>query len=114
MNKSGKKTRVVVIGTGAVGSTTAYTLLLRERMSELVLIDANHKKAMGDALDMNHGLPFTGRTKIWAGNYSDCEGADIIIIAAGAAQKPGETRIDLLKRNVSIFDNIINNITQYN
>lgn len=109
-----KKTRVVVIGTGAVGSTTAYTLLLRERMTELVLIDVNHNKAKGDALDMNHGIPFTGRTKLWAGDYADCEGADIVIIAAGAAQKPGESRIDLLKRNVRIFDDIVSNVTKYN
>ncbi|MCY9593872.1 L-lactate dehydrogenase [Paenibacillus chitinolyticus] len=109
-----KKSRIVVIGTGAVGSTTAYTLLLRERMSELVLIDYNHAKANGDALDMNHGLPFTGRVKVWAGDYSDCEGADIIIICAGVAQKQGETRLDLLKRNVDIFNGIVENVTKYN
>ncbi|MBP1999854.1 L-lactate dehydrogenase [Paenibacillus shirakamiensis] len=106
--------RVVIIGTGAVGATTAYTLLLRERVSELVLIDANHEKALGEALDMNHGLPFTGGVKIWAGEYSDCAGADIVIIAAGASQRPGETRIDLLKRNAGIFDNIIHNIVEHN
>lgn len=106
--------RVVIIGTGAVGATTAYTLLLRERVSELVLIDANHEKALGEALDMNHGLPFTGGVKIWAGDYSDCAGADIVIIAAGASQRPGETRIDLLKRNAGIFDSIIQNIVKYN
>ncbi|MNH91633.1 L-lactate dehydrogenase [compost metagenome] len=106
--------RVVIIGTGAVGSTTAYTLLLRERVSELVLIDANHEKALGEALDMNHGLPFTGGVKLWAGDYSDCAGADIVIIAAGASQRPGETRIDLLKRNAGIFDSIIQNIVKYN
>ena len=85
-----KKTRIVIIGIGAVGSTTAYTLLLRERMDELVLIDANKEKAIGDALDMNHGLPFVGKAEVWAGNYEDCAGADIIVITAGAAQKPGE------------------------
>ncbi|USB31600.1 L-lactate dehydrogenase [Paenibacillus sp. YPG26] len=106
--------RVVIIGTGAVGATTAYTLLLRERVSELVLIDANHEKAHGEALDMNHGLPFTGGVKLWAGDYSDCAGADIVIIAAGASQRPGETRIDLLKRNAGIFDSIIQNIVKYN
>lgn len=106
--------KVVIIGTGAVGATTAYTLLLRERVSELVLIDANKERALGEALDMNHGLPFTGGMKIWAGDYSDCAGADIIVIAAGASQQPGETRLDLLKRNASIFDSIIHNIVQYN
>lgn len=109
-----KKTRIVVIGIGAVGSTTAYTLLLRRRMDELVLIDANQAKAVGDALDMNHGLPFVGKTDVWAGTYEDCKGADIIIITAGAAQKPGESRIDLLKRNVSIFQSITDEVLKYN
>ncbi|WP_017812137.1 MULTISPECIES: L-lactate dehydrogenase [Paenibacillus] len=109
-----KPHRVVVIGTGAVGSTTAYTLLLRNRMSELVFIDANKDKALGEALDMNHGLPFVGGVKLWAGDYSDCKDADIIIIAAGSNQRPGETRIDLLNRNAAIFDDIIKNITKYN
>ncbi|AWB44799.1 L-lactate dehydrogenase [Paenibacillus sp. CAA11] len=115
MKKSGQRSnRVVIIGTGAVGATTAYTLFLRERVSELVLIDANHDKALGEALDMNHGMPFTGGVKLWAGDYSDCADADIIIIAAGSNQRPGETRIDLLKRNASIFDSIIQNIVKYN
>jgi L-lactate dehydrogenase len=109
-----KKTRIVIIGSGAVGSTTAFTLLLRERMDELVLIDANRNKAIGDALDMNHGLPFLGKAKIWAGSYEDCSDADIIIITAGAAQRLGESRIDLLKRNVAIFENITDEILKHN
>lgn len=107
-------TKIALIGVGAVGSTTAYTLLLRNRTDELVLIDANHAKAVGDALDMNHGLAFTGGTKVWAGTFEDCRGADIIIITAGAAQKPGETRTDLLKRNAAIFDSIIEEVMKYN
>jgi len=83
-------------------------------VSELVLIDANKEKALGEALDMNHGLPFTGGVKLWAGDYSDCAEADVIVIAAGASQRPGETRIDLLKRNAVIFDSIIQNIVKYN
>ncbi|GAX90863.1 L-lactate dehydrogenase [Effusibacillus lacus] len=114
MNQQFKATRIAVIGAGAVGSTTAYTLLLRHRATELVLIDANRNKALGDALDMNHGLPFVGGVKVWAGDYPDCADADIIIIAAGAAQRPGETRLDLLKRNVEIFENIIENVLKYN
>ncbi len=109
-----KPSRVVIIGTGAVGTTTAYTLLLRHRMTELVLIDVNHKKALGEALDMNHGLPFVGGVKLWAGDYEDCAEADIIIVTAGTSQKPGETRIDLLNRNVVIFKDIIQKVTQYN
>ncbi|MBO2942969.1 L-lactate dehydrogenase [Paenibacillus sp. F411] len=109
-----KPTRVVIIGAGAVGTTTAYTLMLRKRVSEIVLIDVNHEKAVGEALDMNHGLPFVGGVKIWAGDYSDCAGADIMIVTAGAAQKTGETRLDLLKKNAAIFKDIVHNITQYN
>lgn len=114
MTSTSKRTRIVVIGVGSVGSTTAYTLLLRGRMEELVLIDSNQKKAIGDALDMNHGLPFVGRAKVWAGTYEDCRDADIIIITAGAAQKPGENRIDLLKRNVTIFESITTEVLKYN
>jgi len=109
-----KKRRIVVIGVGAVGSTTAYTLLLRQRMDELVLIDANKEKAIGDALDMNHGLAFLGKANVWAGSYEDCADADIIIITAGVAQKPGESRVDLLKRNVAVFENITNQVLQFN
>ncbi len=109
-----KKTKIVVIGVGAVGSTTAYTLLLRQRMDELVLIDANMDKAIGDALDMNHGMPFIGGTKVWAGSYKDCENADIIIITAGSAQKPGESRVELLKRNIGIYESIIGEVLKYN
>jgi L-lactate dehydrogenase len=109
-----KKSRIVVIGVGAVGSTTAYTLLLRERMDELVLIDANQGKALGDALDMNHGLPFLGRAHVWAGTYEDCKDADIIIITAGAAQRPGESRVDLLKRNVAIYESITSEVLKHN
>lgn len=111
---SHKKTRIVIIGVGAVGSTTAYTLLLRGRADELVLIDANHKKALGDALDMNHGMPFVGNAEVWAGTYEDCRDADIIIITAGAAQKPGESRIELLKRNVAIFESITTEVLKHN
>jgi L-lactate dehydrogenase len=110
MSTSLKNTRIAIVGVGAVGSTTAYTLLLRERMDELVLIDANNAKAVGDALDMNHGLPFLGKARVWAGTYDDCRDADIIIITAGVSQRPGESRIDLLKRNVAIFETITNDI----
>ena len=103
-----------MIGVGAVGSTTAFTLLLRERMDELVLIDVNREKAIGDALDMNHGLPFLGKADVWAGTYEDCRGADIIIITAGAAQRPGETRVELLKRNVAIYESITDEVLRYN
>jgi len=110
MTSSFKITRIAIIGVGAVGSTTAYTLLLRERVDELVLIDANKAKAIGDALDINHGFPFVGKASVWAGSYQDCRDADIIIITAGVPQHPGESRIDLLKRNVAIFESITDEI----
>ncbi|MEK0317664.1 L-lactate dehydrogenase [Cohnella sp. 56] len=109
-----KKTRIVIVGAGAVGSTTAYTLMLRNRVDELVLIDANHKKAVGDALDMNHGMPFLGGGDLWAGGYEDCKDADIIVITAGAAQREGESRVDLLKRNAVIIDSIVEEVLKYN
>ncbi|MFD0674876.1 L-lactate dehydrogenase [Cohnella sp. GCM10027633] len=109
-----KKSRIVIIGSGAVGATTAYTLMLRDRADELVLIDANRSKASGDALDMNHGIPFLGGTKLWAGTYEDCKGADIIVITAGAAQREGEPRTELLKRNVVIMESILDEVLKYN
>jgi L-lactate dehydrogenase len=109
-----KSSKIVLIGSGMVGSTFAYTVLLRGLAHELVIIDVNRSKAEGDALDLNHGLMLAKPMKIYAGDYSDCKGADIIVITAGAAQKPGETRIDLMNRNVAIFDAIIKQVTQHN
>jgi L-lactate dehydrogenase len=109
-----KTSKIVLIGSGAVGSTFAYTVLVKGLAHELVIIDANRAKAEGDALDLNHGLHLAKPMKITAGDYPDCAGADIIVITAGAAQRPGETRIDLMHRNVAIFDSIIKQVTQYN
>ncbi|MBB6444921.1 L-lactate dehydrogenase [Bacillus benzoevorans] len=100
--------RVALIGTGAVGSSYAFALLNQGLTEEIVLIDLNQKKAEGDAMDLNHGLPFSpARTKIWSGHYSDCKDADIVVICAGAAQKPGETRLDLVEKNTKIFKGIV-------
>jgi L-lactate dehydrogenase len=110
--KTAKK--VTVVGAGFVGSTTAYTLMLSGLVSELVLIDLNKDKSEGEVMDMNHGMPFVRPVKISSGDYSDSAGSDIIIITAGANQKPGETRIDLLHKNTSIFKGIIGEITKYN
>ena len=96
------------------GVNYGYTLLLRGRVDELVLIDSNKGKAIGDALDMNHGLPFLTKAKVWAGSYEDCDEADIVIITAGVAQQPGESRIDLLKRNVTIFESITDEVLKHN
>jgi len=109
-----KTSKIVLIGSGMVGSTFAYTVLLRGLAHELVIIDVNRAKAEGDALDLVHGLMLAKPMKIYAGEYKDCAGADIIVITAGAAQRPGETRTDLMSRNVAIFDSIIKQVVQYN
>ncbi len=107
------KGKITVIGAGAVGATTAYTLMLSGLVSEIVLIDINKNKAEGDALDMNHGISFVSPVKIIAGDYEDIVGSDMVIITAGASQEPHEKRTDLLKRNVKIMEDIVNNVLKY-
>jgi L-lactate dehydrogenase len=106
--------RVAVVGTGNVGATFAYTLLLSGLASEIVLIDANKARAEGEAMDLNHAVPMAHPTRIWAGGYEDCAGAMVTVISAGSAQKPGETRLDLLQRNVNIFRQIIPGVVEHN
>jgi L-lactate dehydrogenase len=108
---SDRVNRVVLIGTGAVGSSYAFALLNQGVTEELVLIDLNKEKSEGDAMDLNHGMAFApSYTKIWFGDYSDCKDADLIVICAGAAQKPGETRLDLVEKNARIFKGIVDQI----
>ncbi len=103
--------RVALIGTGFVGSSYAFAMLNQGITEELVLIDLNKEKAEGDAMDLNHGLPFApSRTKIWYGSYADCGEADLVVITAGANQKPGETRLDLVEKNTRIFKAIVEEI----
>jgi len=100
--------KIAIIGDGAVGSSIAYTLMLGHAVNEIVIIDLNKDKATGDALDMADGMSFLSVPKtIYAGDYSSVKGAHMVIITAGAAQKPGETRLDLLKKNASIMDSVI-------
>ncbi|MCM2326105.1 MAG: L-lactate dehydrogenase [Candidatus Woesearchaeota archaeon] len=107
--------KVAIIGAGFVGSTSAYALLIDGAASEIALIDVNKEKAKGEALDLVHGNLFTARTKVTYGDsYSLCKGAEIIIVTAGAAQKPGETRLDLTKKNAGILKGIISEIVKYN
>ena len=105
--------KVVVVGAGAVGSTTAYTLLLGGLFQEIVLVDIRRDKAEGDALDMAHGVSLVKPVTVYAGDYSDCKDADIVIITAGAPQKGVETRLDLLKDNVEVFRQIIKDVMKY-
>lgn len=101
-----KPTRVAVVGAGIVGSTYAYTVLLQDLADEIVLIDVRGDKARGEAMDLSHAAPFTGRTAIWAGTMDDLTEADLIMISAGMNQKPGQTRMDLLRENARIVGDI--------
>ena len=104
--------RVAIVGAGNVGSTFAYALLLSGLASEIVLIDANARRAEGEAMDLAHAVAFSRPTRIWAGDYADCAGASVTVVAAGAGQKPGETRLDLARRNVEIFGQIVPRIAE--
>lgn len=106
--------KVAMIGCGFVGSASAFALMQSGMFSEMVLIDADRDKAEGEAMDISHGVPFAGNMKIYAGNYDDIVDAFIIIISAGAGQKPGETRLDLVNKNVAIFKSIIPEIVKRN
>lgn len=106
--------KAAMIGCGAVGATSAFSLVQSGLFSELVLIDANQEKAEGEAMDLNHGLPFARPMKVYAGTYDDLADCFLIIITAGAAQKPDETRIDLVNKNVAIFKSIIPEIVKRN
>jgi len=106
--------RIAIVGAGNVGSTFAYSLLLSGLAGEIVLIDADKQRAGGEVMDLNHALPLTRPARVWQGVYADCAGADVIVISAGAAQRKGETRPDLLKRNIEVFKEIIPAVTRFN
>ena len=105
--------KVILIGTGMVGMSYAYALLNQNACDELVLLDIDRQRAEGEAMDLNHGLAFSGsHMKIYAGDYRDCANADSVVICAGVAQKPGESRLDLLQRNTRVFQSIIDPVTE--
>lgn len=119
MNQENRKEQVnlrkaAVIGCGFVGSATAFSLMQSGLFSEIVLIDADMDRAEGEALDISHGVPFSRHMKVYAGTYEDIVDAAIIIITAGANQKPDETRLDLVHKNVAIFRSIIPEIAKRN
>ena len=109
-----RPSRVAIIGAGNVGATFAYALMLSGLASEIVLIDANQAKAEGEAMDLNHAVPLASPCKIWAGSYEDCAGAVVTVITAGSAQRPGETRLDLVQRNTNIFRQIVPAVARNN
>ena len=114
MSKGINSRKVAVIGTGFVGSSSAFALMESGLFTEMVLIDADKNRAEGEALDIAHGLPFARPMKITAGDYDDIVDAAIIVVTAGAGQKPGETRLDLVNKNVNIFKSIIPEIAKRN
>jgi L-lactate dehydrogenase len=106
--------KVGLVGAGMVGSSFAYALIQRGLANELVLIDADKARAEGEAMDLNHGLPFVRPMRIYAGDYAQLAGADVVVICAGANQRPGETRLDLLQRNAAVFRDVVPQIVAAN
>ena len=105
--------KITVIGAGSVGSTIAYTLAIGGYVSEIVMIDINEEKALGEALDIRQGTPFCPPVSIYAGSYRDAANSDIVLLTSGLARKPGQTRLDLAQANVNIMKSIIPQITAY-
>ena len=105
--------KISIIGTGSVGATIAYTLTVMGIASEIVMIDINNEKALGEALDIRQGTPFCGACSVYAGDYRDAAGSNIVIITSGVARKPGQTRLELAQTNVNITKMIIPEITKY-
>lgn len=106
--------RVAVVGTGNVGASFAYALVLSGLAAEIVLVDANARRAEGEAMDLTHAVPFAKPTRIWAGSLADTAGAAVTVISAGAAQKPGESRLDLVRKNDGIFASIVPQVAAAN
>lgn len=112
MNKK-RCAKISIIGAGDVGATAAYALIMEGLASELVIVDVNKPKAEGEVLDLSHGAGFIKPVDITSGDYENTKNSDIIIITAGAAQKPGETRLDLVNKNIKIFESIIPEVVKY-
>ncbi|MDR0977886.1 MAG: L-lactate dehydrogenase [Endomicrobium sp.] len=105
--------KICIIGCGNVGMRYAYSMMISAAAREIILIDSDRKKAEGEAMDLSHGAPFVSPVRIYAGDYCDAENSDLTVITAGRGQKPGETRIDLIKGNVEIFKTILPQIMKY-
>ena len=104
--------KIAIVGCGFVGAASAFAIMQSGLFSEMVLLDQDRDKAEGEALDISHGLPFMKPMHIYAGDYPDIADAAIIVVTAGAGQKPGETRLDLVKRNIAIFKSVIPRIAE--
>jgi L-lactate dehydrogenase len=106
--------KVGIIGSGMVGATSAYAIMMRKAASEIVLIDANERRAVAEAEDISHAVPFAEATDVYAGSYTDLADAKIVVIAAGAGQKPGESRLSLMDRNAAILSDILEKTVRVN
>ncbi len=106
--------KVGIVGTGLVGSTFAYSLVLTGAASEVVLVDIDPDKAAGQAMDISHAVPLAHPVHVRSGSYGDLEGAKVVVVAAGVNQRPGETRLDLLRNNAEVFESVISQITENN
>lgn len=104
--------KVGIIGSGMVGATSAYAIMMKKAANEIVLIDSNPLRASAEAQDIQHAVPFAHATDIYAGSYNDLKDAKVVVIAAGASQKPGETRLMLMERNAAIMKSIISNVAE--
>jgi L-lactate dehydrogenase len=106
--------KIVIVGAGFVGTSFAYSLLIRGLATQIVIIDINKDRAQGEAMDLNHGLPFAYPTKIWAGDYPDCKDADIVVIAVDKGQKIEQSRLELAEGNYQVLKQIVPNVARYN
>src|SRR5690554_3945495 len=114
MKKELVNNKVTIIGAGLVGSTTAFALMAGGTVSEIAMIDLDKKRLAGEVMDLNHGISFVPPVNIYEGSYEDCADSNIVIVTAGVGQRPGETRIDLLKRNIEVFKQIVPSIVENN
>ncbi|MDI6907571.1 MAG: L-lactate dehydrogenase [Thermoanaerobacterales bacterium] len=105
--------KIAVVGAGAVGATTAYALMTGHLVNELVLVDINRARAEGEAMDIADGMAFVGPVSVYAGDYADCAGAGVVILAAGANQRPGESRLDLVQRNMDVVRQVCRELSRY-
>jgi L-lactate dehydrogenase len=108
-----KGTKISIIGAGFVGSTTAYALMMEGLASEIVIVDINKDKALAESMDLSHGASFVKPVEVKAGDYSDTSDSDIVIITAGVGPKPGETRLDIINKNLSVFKSIVPEVVKH-
>lgn len=108
------RVKVSIVGAGAVGTAAAFAVARDQLVNDLVLVDMNRDKAEGEAMDLAHGMPLVGPMNVRVGDYPETAGSDVIVITAGVAQKPGETRIELINRNIAIFKDMIPQIVEHN